>query len=129
MLASETFWYRLKITPPVLVRLLARVRHGRPLTTVEISERSGLSPGLIEFLSEHRDWSGIDLPTFKAFMIGCDIDLLDRVAWRRIENYRAGTKVNGKRFGPTFRYLKRDPSWATYYQKLLASWLKNKGKP
>ena len=115
--------------PPILVRLLARKRHGRPLTTIEIAERGGLKPGQVDFISESHNWILIDLPTFRAFTKGCDIDLLDRANFRRIENYLAGVKVKGRRFPPTFRYLKRDPRWESYYKPLLMSWLKSKVKP
>lgn len=129
MTGSETIWHRLERFPPILLRLLSRVRHGRPLTSQEIAQRSGLKVGKVEFLSEASDWTGIDVPTVKAFLHGCDTDIFSRQSFRRMENYLAGTRVKGKRFPPTFRYLKIDPKWDSYFRPLLASWLKNKGKP
>ena len=122
MIASDTLWKRFEGKPPILIRLLARLRHGRPLTSKEIAQRSGLSLGKVEFLSEASSWNGIDVPTAKAFLRGCDVDIFHRKDFHRIENYLAGTMVKGKRFPPTFRYLRISPQWETYFRPLLAYW-------
>lgn len=128
MTSSATIWHRLDRFPPVLIRLLSRVRHGRPLTSQEIAQRSGLKVGKVEFISEAASWEGIDVPTVKAFLHGCDTDIFNRADFKRLENYLAGTKVKGRRYPPNFRYLRISPQWDTYYKVLLSSWLKNKGK-
>lgn len=108
-------WVRLDRHPPILLRLMARKPRSRPLETTEIAERSGLSVMQVEAISVQTDWRGIDLPTARAFMVGCDCDLGDRRTYRRMRmslRYRPKT-------APRFPYLRRSPKWESYYLPLL----------
>lgn len=110
------FWERIDRYPPVLCRLLARVPKGKPLTTEQIAERSGLSPVQVEAISRQTDWRGIDLPTARSFMLGCNTDLSDRKHCRRIWMYlKSQPRVPSRRFS----YLRRSSNWKTYYLPLL----------
>lgn len=99
-----------------MLRLLARVPRGRPLTTPELAERSGLPPAMIEAISRQTDWSGIDLPTARRFMSACNADLTDRNHCRRIYMY-----LKSQPRDPThrFAYLQRSPDWQGYYLPLI----------
>jgi hypothetical protein len=113
---GQVLWERFDRYCPLLLRLLARHRRGAPLTVVEISQRSGLSPSSIEAISLCVDWRGIDLPTARAFMRGVGIDLTSREDFRRVRMYlRTSSRDPNKKFP----YLRRTPEWKTLYLPLL----------
>lgn len=118
----ETFWTRINRFPPILVRLLARHPRGEPMTTLEIADRSGLSPFQVEALSQSTDWSTIDLPTAQKFLCACRIDLTNTVQMKRVKVYLKGPVKNGVRAPTPYRYLKTSPLWPTYYQPLRDRW-------
>lgn len=113
-----TFWDRSSILPPILVRLLARHSHGPALTAVEISKASGLPPHQVEYLSHHTDWSGVDLPTMRSFLLGCGADFENPDQMKRIDQY---LRIKPR---PTWKYLRTSPLWLSYFQPLLKRYLK-----
>jgi hypothetical protein len=110
------FWSRFDTFCPLFLRILARHPRGKPLTTLEIAERSGLSPAQIEAISWQTDWRGIDLPTIRAYMAGVGIDLMSRSDVRRIRMYlRTSTRDPNRKFP----YLRRSDLWKTTYLPML----------
>lgn len=108
--------------PPVLCRLLARHRYGRPLTNQEISERSGLSPVVVVAISECVAWKSIPFGDMLLFLKGCGIDFTDRAKMKSIRAYmRIRRSADGARIvrRPTFSYLKKDDQWESYYLPLM----------
>ncbi len=112
------FWTRLKRYPPVLCRLLAREKRGRPLTTAEIAQRSGLPPARVEAISASTTWHGVEVPDMKAFLQACGTDFDHQKDMRRVEDYL--------RKRPKFTYLKRSPDWSTYYYPLVRKWMESR---
>ena len=114
------FLVRANRFPPIFVRLLARHHPwGKPITTIEIADRSGLSPARVDAISQCTDWRGIDILEMSAFTKACECDLFSRRDMKRIQNYLQGAKTNGHRSPPSFAYLKKDPDWLPYYRPLL----------
>lgn len=113
----ETFWERLDRFPPIRVRLLAKHPRGAgPLSTIEIAERSGLSTATVEAISQATSWQGIDIPTAKAFLQACDIDLANAAQYKRIMVYQRVDRPN------KYRYLKRSAEWDSYYRPMRDRW-------
>lgn len=119
---GSLFWERLDRYPPLLCRLLARVPRGRVLETDEIASRSGLTPIQVLTISSQLDWRGIDLPTARAFMVGCNTDLSNRQHCRRIWMY---LKAQPKKPSSRFVHLRRSPNWTTYYLPLLEQFVQH----
>lgn len=113
---GQLFWQRIDKYPPVLCRLLARLPKGRPLTDAEIAEKSGLSQAQVEAYSRQTDWTGIDLPNARSFMLGCGTDLSNRAHCKRIVVY---LKSQPKQHRSRFTHLRRDPQWETHYVPLI----------
>lgn len=109
------FWDQIDRYPPCLVRLLARVPRGRPLTNSEIAEKSGLSEGQIVSLSHCTDWAGVDIYALKAFSQACGVDLFNSKDMRRVTDYI--------RKRPSFRYLKVSSEWDIFYKPLVLKWV------
>lgn len=105
--------------PPVLVRLLARHRYGRPFSGDEIAETSDLILPHVQTYSWHTHWSHIGVTDALKFMDGCGLGIDDHQAWRRTVGY-----LNHK---PTFRYLRASPDWERFYKLLLTHWRKSLG--
>jgi len=119
---GQILWERLDKFPPLFLRLLARHPRGKPLTTLEISKRSGLSALEVHAMSWHTDWRGIDIPTARAYMAGVGIDLTCRKDVRRIRMYiRSAPKDPRMRFP----YLRKSPEWESFYLPLLVTLLKH----
>lgn len=108
------FWKRMILLPPVAVRLLARQRWGRPLTSREIADKSGLTVGQVEFVSERTSWDGVEVAVFRRFTSGCGLDFFDRKAMKRVRAYLASH--------PRYTYLRSSPDWSSYYRPMLARW-------
>lgn len=113
---GKLFWERIDRYPPVLCRLLARIPKGRPLTNAEVSSRSGLSPAQVEAISRQVDWRGIDLPTARAFMVGCGTDLSNRAHCKRIWVY---LRTQPKSASAKFSHLRKDRNWETHWLPLI----------
>ena len=104
------FWKKADTYPPILVRLLARVPHGRPLTDAEIAERSGLPVAQVWVISCSTTWDGIDVPTMRRFVQACHVDIEDDATLRRVESYM--------RSKPTWLYLRKSSQWKSYFETL-----------
>ena len=109
-----TFWKRAELMPPILVRLLARTKHGPPLQSLEIADRSGLPVPTMDLLSKSTSWIGWDFPTARRFLVACGCDFCDRKHMRRVDAY--------SRSKPTWQYLRKSPEWKQYYEPLLRRW-------
>lgn len=99
----STFWDRLQVLPPILIRLLAKDGKN-PMPTSEIVRRSGLSEARVASISWQTNWRGIDVLEMRAFLTGCNRDFVDYAQWKRIRNY-----INNK--AATFKYLRRSPEF------------------
>lgn len=122
---SRFFWATLDRYPPILLRLLAKASHSKPLSSLDISELSGLSPVRVDALSQTLSWDDVPLSEFKAFQIGCKIDLNNPNQLRRVQTYTNGKMCYGHRRPPSFLYLRAHPEWKSYYLPLLQRWLKS----
>lgn len=111
------YWTRVRRFSPILCRLLARHRYGKPLTTNEITMRCFLlSSWQVEQLSQATSWEGVSLDHFREFTQATGVDPSDAQAMRRIEDYLASK--------PKFSFLKRDHNlWKQYYRPLMQRWL------
>lgn len=99
---------------PVLIRLLARKRFGRPLTTDEIAAASDLQPAYVDYIAHKTSWRGVPIHDAFDFLRGCGLAIDDAKAWRRVFDYLSRN--------PSFRYLRASPQWKGYYQPLLKAW-------
>ncbi len=108
-----TFFERSQSFPPILVRLLARHKGGRPLTEKEIA--FGIDRNhFVWWYSQHTDWKLINLPDALEFMRGCQIDFCNTAQMRRVDDYL--------RKEPNLEYLRKSPEWDNYYKPLLIRW-------
>jgi len=114
---KPTFWERSQRTPPILVRLLARHPNGPPLTEEEISQASGLPVHEIFCIGQSTDWSGIDLPKMRRFLVACRIDFENFTQMKRVDSYL--------RMKPTWKYLRMSPIWKTFYEPLMIRYRKS----
>lgn len=112
---NDMFWKRLDRYPPVLCRLLARQKRGRPLTTREIAETSGLPPAKVEAISESVNWDGVGVYEMRGFTKACGCDFTNQSDMRRVEDYL--------RKRPKFTYLRKSPFWREYYYPLVIKWM------
>lgn len=113
------FYQAAQSFPPILVRLLARHKGGKPLTTEAISILSGMSGRAIsehevEALSKATSWAGVQADTMFAYLKGCGLVFDDTTAMRRVTDYL--------RKNPNFEYLRKSPEWETYYKPMLIRW-------
>lgn len=116
-----TFWLKSERYSPIFCRLMARKKNGPPLTDIEIAEKSGaLSPYQVQSLSKCVSWVGIDLPTMRAFLVGCGMDFENRSAMKRVNNYL--------RNKPTWKFLRTSPLWVTLYEPMIQRWRSNVGR-
>lgn len=92
---AMTFWDYCDSFPPILCRLLARHRYGRPLTTEEIVRYSGvLSHAMVEAISESTSWRDVRLGDMRAFLKGCNLDFCDTTTMRRTFDWLRKTTLN-----------------------------------
>ncbi len=98
--------------PPCLVRLLARKKGGPPLTTAEITTRSGLSEYTVLSIGWSLSWDLIPFGWMTAFLDACGMNFDDPVAMNRKKCYlRTPNK---------FKYLRRSAEWDTVLKPLVA---------
>lgn len=119
-----TFFERTLCFPPILCRLLARHKGGKPLTAAEIAERSGEMPNVCHLLcvsevvsiSRATCWKGIGVNEMFAFLRGCGLMFDDTKAMRRVDDYLSKK--------PTLHYLVQSAEygWDNYYKPLLMRW-------
>lgn len=113
-----TFWQRSSRIPPILVRMLARRRHGPPLTDTEIATASGLAPSQVFAIAQCTDWTGIDVPTMRRFLQACGVDFEDRKQMVRIDAYL--------RARPSWQYLRTSPLWRSYFEPLMCRYIQSR---
>lgn len=114
-----SFWTRSEQFPPILIRLLAKWRHGGPMTDTEIAERAGLPVGTVLILGQCTAWDGIDIPTARKFMLGCGFDIEKRSEYKRVTAYLQKRPV-------TWQYLRKSPWWKDYFQPMMLRYLKSR---
>ena len=110
-----TFYERSKHYPPCLVRILARHKHGDPLTTKEIAQASGMDEVMVEVISHSTAWSHIDISMMERFLKGCGIDFCNAEDGRRVDDYLRHT--------PSFKYLRSSKMWEPYYKPMMMMWM------
>lgn len=110
-----SFWEMADLFPPILVRLLAR-KNGMALTDDEIAKASGLNHFRIHVISCMVTWDGIDIPTARAFLTGCQIDFCNGDQMNRMKVYLGVTSRT--QFQPAWHHLRRSPDWNTLYEPL-----------
>jgi hypothetical protein len=121
-----TFIERTDIFRPPLVRLLARHKSGKALTTQEISTKCQMPAYQIQAIADMADWNGVMFGDLCKFCDGCGLgNLEDGETMHRTYNYirfaaRPGTIP--------FRYLKNDQDWESYYKPLIIRWRKIYGR-
>lgn len=126
----DNFWRRVDSYSPILVRLMARHPKGKAISTSEIATKSGLAVMTVYCLSEATSWVGVDIYMLKAFTSACGMDFTSRTAMKRADVFLKGRVVGGKRIGPQFLHLKRDPiQWKHYLQPLLQKFLDHLNQP
>lgn len=116
-MSRKTFWQRADQMPPVLVRLLARHLHGKPLADSEICERMGWHlnvVGAVPLLSEQTDWQRFNLRDMRLFLQACNVDFENVVQMKRVDSYL--------RSKPSFTYLRKSPEWSTKWAPMLQRW-------
>ena len=89
--------------PPYVCRLIARTK-GRPLTTPEISERSGIPVRRVAYISKQRSWLDIPVREVVAFRAACGVT--ESNTFRHIE-YLKRTRFAKK----PLRHLDKLPRW------------------
>lgn len=111
-----TFWKNAERFPPILVRLLARHKYGKPLSALEISEASlgSVTPAQVEAISQCTQWGSIRMVEAAGFMRGCGLDLCNRQQLKKAEAYL--------RKNPNFRYLRESQDWEAYYKPMMTRW-------
>ena len=107
----------------MLVRLLARQPHGRPMSSQEISERSGLTVHEVELISQSADWNCCTVTQMHSFLVACRCDWENYWDRERMRVYLKKRLVHGHVCLPTWKYLRVSPEWKTYYQPLLQRFL------
>ena len=115
------FYERIDKYPPVLVRLMARKPRAngngngtRPLTTIEISDRSGLPVSMVEGLSHATTWKGVDVYTVRDFTVACGVDFTNPLHMKRLAQYLHKRGA--------FHYLRKAEDWGSYYVHLVKIW-------
>jgi hypothetical protein len=108
------FWTRAQLFNPQLVRLLARQRYGRALSTEEIAKASGLPLFDVYAIAQANSWEHIKHSQMHAYLVGCNCDFEHRKTMERVDKYLMSQ--------PNLTYLKRNPEWKTYYLPLLIAW-------
>lgn len=105
--------------PPPLVRLLARHKNGRAMTTKEIATAASWSLMWTEGVASEPEWSGVSVGDLQRFTEACNLDFTSRADLNRAETY---LRKNGGK--PPFKYLTSAPDWKTYYLPFIQSWHK-----
>lgn len=105
---------RLNQISPILCRMLARQPHGRPLTTFEISNKSGIPAHFVEVYSWSQRWDDIPMGNAFAFARACGVDLFSYSSCNRVCTYLKND--------PSFKYLRKHPDWLNYYMPMMRSW-------
>lgn len=126
---KPTVWQLFDRFPPILLRLLARHPRGKPLTTLEISNLSGLSPIEVEALSQTTNSGDVTISKYRSFQTGCKISFSHPAQLQRIMVYLRGKIINGQRVPPNYAYLRKHPAWKTYYEPMMLRWIRSLTPP
>lgn len=113
------FWEKADRFPPAICRLLAKHSRSTPLSTEQLSRKTGLSPVQLLTISHQLDWRGVDLPTMKKFLDACGVDFENARQIKRITVYLKGRTCRGHFFPPRFDYLRKSPEWKPLFEPLL----------
>lgn len=111
--------------PPVVCRLLARdpkakAKLQRPLSDVEIADKTGLRRDQVISLSWLCTWENIPTDVMKKFTKGCGIDFEDYKTMQkhyRFVSRMAGRWLTGK------HYLRRDAEWELKWKPLIENYI------
>lgn len=118
-----TFWQRSEIYTPILCRLMAK-DDGKAASSELLSRACHpsvqMTPHEIHLLSQSESWNSIPLATMRSFLHACNLDFCNPAQMHRADEYL--------RRNPTFRYLRADPLWESYYLPLLKRWRASYGK-
>lgn len=109
---NSGFFQRADDFKPILVRLLARRKHGPPLTTLEIAMKAGRLPAIIEKISWSSDWD--DIQTMKLFVDACEVNFESARQMNRVYYYL--------RNKPNFEYLRTHKEWKTRWLPMMIQW-------
>lgn len=118
-----TFWIKCETFPPIAVRLLARHRCGLMFSDAEVAAGSGLSVVMVRLIGQGQSWRGVDMPTMRAFLIGCEFDFESRKNMQRVTNYLRVLKSADVKW----KYLLRSPAFRDY-QEAAAAWINGQKK-
>lgn len=102
--------------PPILVRLLAR-HEGRAMTNAEIARAAEWTELQVMNIASQTSWEFVHLADVRTFTRACGLDFTNREDTNRIECY---LRKNGGH--PPFKYLTKDPHFATYFRPLIVGW-------
>jgi len=108
-----TYPQRLERYQPILVRLLARLGHGKLAvcpSDEHLSEVSGLALARVKLIGYSYTWAGIPIEEHFAFMRGCEIDLENRRTFKRLEAMRTAG---------TFGHLRRSDLWEKQFREMV----------
>ena len=105
---------KLRDISPMLCRILARHRYGKPMTTKEIATASGIHIHLFEAYSWSPSWDRIPIIDAFAFSRACGVDFGSYSCMNRVYCYLAKN--------PTFQYLRKSGHWKDYYAPMLRAW-------
>lgn len=108
--------------PPVLVRLLARVPNGKPLSDVDIAIRADLTPAQVLAISWSTTWHGIGLPTMRKFVTGCGVDFCSAPRMHAVQIYIQEQIRLGHSARSNWTYLRRSPEWKTLYAPMMRAY-------
>lgn len=110
---NNGFFQRASDFKPILVRLLARRKHGPPMTNAEIVEKSGLAPNMVTVLSTDTEWR-TSMPCMKSFLLACDVNFESARSMNRVYYYLRNT--------PSFEYLRTHQEWKSRWLPMMIQW-------
>lgn len=110
---NSGFFQRADDFKPILVRLLARRKHGPPLTNAEIVERSGLDANAVTVLSTDTKWR-TSMAMMQSFLSACEVNFESARQMNRVYYYL--------RNKPNFEYLRTHKEWKTRWLPMMIQW-------
>lgn len=115
--SNLTPWERMIVTPPLLVRLMARTNSHKPraLSDLDIAVAAQFSLSELRRIYQALVWNNVDVTAARRFMIACNLDVMDRGSW----NILCGYQIRRK---PRWSHLKTSPEWETLYAPMLKAW-------
>lgn len=104
---------------PIKVRLLAQSRKCRAMTDEEIGRIAGMSAYEVFTISLQFDWTGIDIYRMQRFTKACNVDFSNQRQMNRVKEYLS------PRRNVAWQHLRLSPHWKTYFEPLMARYLKH----